>query len=179
MGGRDKSRLIVGGQSIIDRQMAVLAPLVDDVVIVATDAARFAGRPWRVVPDRRPGTGVAGALFTAIEAARANGADRVVTIAGDLPFLTSGLLACLLEIPAGADARWVRSARGPEPLVSAWRTAAATGLAAALDAGHLRASGLGAWLRIDELDDIAVSRFGAPARLLANVNTPDDLASLE
>jgi molybdopterin-guanine dinucleotide biosynthesis protein A len=182
MGGRDKSRLLVGGQTILDRQAALLAPLVDEIVVIANDTARFADRPWRVVPDARPGTGVTGAIFTAIAAAGAAGAGRVLTIAGDMPGLTAALVASLLEIPDGADARWVRSAQGPEPLVSAWRTTAAAQLAAAIDAGHLRAGALADWLRIDVLDlgdAVVAARFGPASRLLANVNTPEDLASLE
>lgn len=178
MGGRDKSRLTVDGQILLDRQTALLAPLVGEIVIVANDAPRFADRPWRVVPDLRPGTGVSGAILTAVETARASGADRVLTIAGDLPFLTADLLAALLAIPAEADARWVRGSRGPEPLISAWRTTAGTGLAAALDAGHLRAGALDQWVRIDAVGEAALARFGAPERLLANLNTPEDLLSL-
>src|SRR6185436_7857529 len=33
-GGRDKSRLLVDGHTILDRQLGALAPLIDDVMII-------------------------------------------------------------------------------------------------------------------------------------------------
>lgn len=179
MGGADKTRLTVGGQTILARQTAVLGTVAGRIAIIANDAARFAGTRWPVVPDVRPGAGVTGALYTAVEWARSVGAGAVVTVGGDMPFLDAALLAFLLEIPATCDGRWVRTARGAEPLLSAWRPTAAAGLAAAIEAGALRAGALDAWVRIDAVDDVALARFGPPERLTANINTPDDLASLE
>lgn len=177
-GGLDKSRLVINGLSIINRQVAALQPLVGEIFIVASQHERFADTPWRVVPDGFPGTGVLGAIATALAATTA---DRVVTVACDLPFLTGPLLARLIELAGepGADAAWVRTAFGPEPLVACYRASAAVAIRQAIDEGQLRAGALGQRLSIREISADALRTFGNPSRLLANINSPDDLSTIE
>jgi molybdopterin-guanine dinucleotide biosynthesis protein A len=177
-GGRDKSRLVISGMSIINRQAAALQPLVSEIFIVASQRERFADTPWRVVPDAFPGAGVIGAIATALAATEA---DRVLTIACDLPFLTRDLLARLTELAAapGADAAWVRTGAGPEPLVACYNRAAAPAIRAAIEAGQLRAGALSERLTIREIDAAELRTFGDPARLLANINSPGDLSTID
>jgi molybdopterin-guanine dinucleotide biosynthesis protein A len=177
-GGRDKSRLVINGISIINRQAAALQPLVSELFIVASQRDRFADTPWRVVPDAFPGAGVMGGIATALAA---TDADRVLTIACDLPFLTEDLLKRLVELAgtAGADAAWVRTAAGPEPLVACYRQSAAAAIRAAIAAGQLRAGALDERLTIREIGIDELRTFGDPARLLANINSPDDLSTME
>jgi molybdopterin-guanine dinucleotide biosynthesis protein A len=177
-GGRDKSRLVIGGTSIINRQAAQLQPLVEEIFIVASQADRFTDTPWRVVPDAFPGTGVIGGIATALGATRA---DLVLTLACDLPFLTEGLLARLAELAAepGADAAWVETADGPEPLIACYRTSSAARVREAISAGQLRAGALADRLTIRTLGPDALRAFGDPDRLVANINSPDDLSTIE
>jgi molybdopterin-guanine dinucleotide biosynthesis protein A len=177
-GGRDKSRLVISGISIINRQAAALQPLVHEIFIVASQQERFAGTPWRVVPDAFPGTGVTGAIATALGA---TAADRVLTVACDLPFLPEGLLRRLIELAGapGADAAWVRTESGPEPLVACYRVAAAPAIRAAIARGELRAGALAGRLTIREIETDELRTFGDPARILANINSPDDLSTIE
>lgn len=177
-GGRDKSRLVIGGLSIINRQAVALQPLVSEIFIVASQAERFSDTPWRVVPDAFPGTGVTGAIATALGATTA---DLVVAIACDLPFLPEGLLRRLIERAAepGADGAWVRTRSGPEPLVACYRTASAGKVREAIEAGELRAGALDGRLAIREIGEAELREFGDPARLLANVNSPNDLSTIE
>jgi len=177
-GGRDKSRLVIGGTSIINRQAAQLQPLVQEIFIVASQAERFADTPWRVVPDEFPGTGVIGGIATALGATRA---DRVLTVACDLPFLSAALLSRLLELAAepGVDAAWVETADGPEPLIACYRTTSAGRIRDAIAAGQLRAGALADRLTIRTIGPDALRAFGDPARLVANINSPDDLSTIE
>jgi molybdopterin-guanine dinucleotide biosynthesis protein A len=175
-GGQDKSRLVVDGRPIIVRQAEVLQLVATDVFVVAPDAARFADLGWRVHPDRIPGAGALGGIYTALEAAAG---DPVITVACDLPFLDAGLLARLVELSAGGDGAWVRSPRGVEPLIACYRRSARTAMRAEIEAGRLKAADLGSILRIIEMPIADVARFGPPERLLANVNTPDDYARVQ
>ena len=177
-GGQDKSRLVIGGLSIINRQVAQLQPLVSEIFIVASQDARFADTPWRVVADDFPGTGVVGAIATALGA---TDADLVVTIACDLPFLSEALFARLIERAGepGADGAWVRTASGPEPLIACYRASAALAVREAIAAGHLRAGALDERLAIRDIREDELRAFGDPARLLANINSPDDLSTID
>lgn len=175
-GGRDKSRLLVHGRSIINRQMDVLQQLTTEIFIVAPDAARFADLPLPVHADRLAGAGVLGGLHTALEVARA---DRVIAIACDLPFLHAGLLARLIELANGHDGAWVRTPRGPEPMLACYRRSARARIRREIEGGRLKASDLGAVLDIAELGLADIECFGPVDRLLANVNTPEDYDRLK
>src|SRR5438876_257040 len=83
-GGRDKSRLVVDGQSIINRQLEILQQLTTSIFVVATDGERFADLGLPVFPDLMPEAGVLGGILTALAS---TDLDRVLVVAGDLPFL--------------------------------------------------------------------------------------------
>src|SRR5690242_19812864 len=56
MGGGDKARLRVGGQTILERMLERLAPQCTTIVINANgDPARFADTKLSVIPDTVPG----------------------------------------------------------------------------------------------------------------------------
>ena len=100
--GRDKSRLVVGGRSIVERQLEALSRITDDILIVG---ARCPPNPRggvapRSVPDRVPGCGPLGGLDAALAAARD---DAVVVVACDMPFVTAELLGHLLSFAPGYD----------------------------------------------------------------------------
>src|SRR5262249_59434934 len=85
MGGRPKSFLLVEGARVIDRQLAVLEPLFEELLIVANDRAIYEPFGHRVVADVMPGQkGPLVGILTALEAAHA---DRVVCVGCDMPFL--------------------------------------------------------------------------------------------
>jgi molybdopterin-guanine dinucleotide biosynthesis protein A len=175
-GGRDKSRLVVDGRSIIVRQVDVLQRITPEVIIVATDTGRFVDLGLPVHPDALPGTGAIGGLYTALEAASS---DLVLVVACDLPFLDEGMLGRLVELAASGDGAWVRTPGGVEPLLACYRRDARTTVRAEIDAGRLKLQDLGGRLRMAELDARDLARFGPAARLLANINTPDDYARIQ
>ena len=174
--GRDKSRLLVEGRPIINRQMEILQQLTDQIFVVAGDASRFADLGLPVHADLVPGIGAIGGIYTAVEVATA---ECVLTVACDLPFLDARLLARLVTLAAGRDGAWVRAARGPEPFLACYQRTARARILARIDAGQLKASELGATLDLAELDEDEVARFGPVERLLANVNTPEDYERLK
>jgi molybdopterin-guanine dinucleotide biosynthesis protein A len=175
-GGQDKSRLVVHGRSIIVRQVDVLQRVAGEVFVVARDPDRFADLRLAVHVDRVPGAGALGAIYTALDAARG---DRVIVVACDLPFLDDRLLIELARRAEPADGAWVRTSRGVEPLVACYQRHARTAILAEIRAGRLKASDLGAILRIAEIADSELDRFGSAEKLLTNVNTPDDYARVQ
>jgi len=177
-GGRDKSRLLIEGRPIIVRQLDVLQRVAQEVFVVASDAARFVDLGVMVHPDLRPNLGAIGGLYTALESAYN---DYVIVVACDLPFLTPSLLSELVQRAAStrADGAWVRTGRGPEPLIACYRRTAGPKVRAEIDGGRLQASALGSVLHMREIDAAELERFGSPDELVANVNTPEDYARVQ
>ena len=172
LGGRDKSRLLVEGLPIIIRQVEVLQLVASRLFVVGSGPERFADLSLPVYADRIGGAGALGGIYTALEIA-----DRefVLTVACDLPFLEAPLLGRLVEMAAGVrDGAWIRTPRGVEPLIACYRRGARERIRGQIEAGRLKAADLAAVLDVAEMDLGEVARYGSPARLLANVNTPDD-----
>lgn len=175
-GGRDKSRLTVDGRTIIVRQVEVLQRVASDIFIVAPQDERFGDLGLPVHADRVAGAGVLGGIYTALDVATA---DRVLVVACDLPFLDAGLLSLLVERAADGDGAWVRTERGVEPLLACYQRAAAPRLRARIDAALFKAADLCDGLKMIDVTTADVAKFGAPERLLTNLNTPDDYARVQ
>lgn len=175
-GGRDKSRLVIEGRSIIVRQMEVLQRVAHDIFIVGPRADLYADLGLPVYADLLPGRGALGGLYTALEVARN---EAVLTVACDLPFLDAGLLARLAERAAGRDGAWIVTGRGTEPLVACYRRGGRTRVLDRLRSGALKAADLGTSLEMAAVGADEAAEFGPIDRLLANVNTPEDFARIE
>jgi molybdopterin-guanine dinucleotide biosynthesis protein A len=179
LAGRPKGLEQVGGVRILDRLVAVFLEAFGELPILVTNSAEAPA--WRadlrVYPDLRPGMGALGGIFTAILSAPA----PVVTVAWDMPFVTSPLLKALAAGLADADACLPESGgpRGLEPLCAAYGPACGPAVAASLDAGDLRAIGFHDRLKIGILSTSQIRAFGDPEVLFFNVNTPDDLTEAD
>ena len=173
LGGADKASLPIGDARIIDRQLAALSAVADDVRIVANDRDRYAGLGLRVVPDAVPDRGPLGGLYTALLDASH---DRVLVLACDLPFVTTALLERLVaESRTGeeVDAVVPRSARGLEPLCALYTKRCAGRILTRLERGELAVAGLLEELRVRELGPEALAPYD-DGSLFENVNTPHD-----
>jgi molybdopterin-guanine dinucleotide biosynthesis protein A len=175
-GGRDKGTLLIGGQSLRDRQIAELAALTDDILIVGGHGER-AGGPTsggpsvRFVPDRVAGCGPLGGLDAALAAARD---DTLVVVACDMPFVTRALLEYLASHVGDADAAVPFDEHGPHPLCAAYARGCRGAVSRRIEEGRLAVRGLLDDLRVWAVREPELALFGDPRRLLANVNTADE-----
>jgi molybdopterin-guanine dinucleotide biosynthesis protein A len=154
----------------------VLQRVAAHIFIVANDATRFADLALPVQPDIVPGAGAMGGVYTALEVSPA---DLVLVVACDMPFLDASVLNRLVELAAAADAAWVRSASGPEPLLACYRRDARFAVREAMDAGRLKLADLESVLRVRELAANDLEKFGRVEELLTNLNSPADLRKVE
>jgi molybdenum cofactor guanylyltransferase len=127
-GGRDKSGLIVGGRSILDRQVAELGKVASDMLLLSGDHTHATPHSdLRVISDRVPDCGPLGGLDAALAAARY---DRLVLVACDMPFVHARLLQHLIALTSEADAVVPRTERGYHPLCAAYTRACQPAIAA-------------------------------------------------
>jgi molybdopterin-guanine dinucleotide biosynthesis protein A len=173
LGGADKASLAVGRARIIDRQLAALSTVADDVRIVTNASGRYGDLGVRVVPDAIAGAGPLGGIYSALlDAAH----ERVLIIACDLPFITPALLERLVaESGTGdeVDAVVPRSARGLEPLCALYTKRCAATVKSRIAIGALQVAGLLDAVRTRVLDPDTLAPYDEGA-LFDNVNTPHD-----
>ena len=170
-GGRDKSALVVGGERILERQVAMLRPLAARIVIVGGPPERFIGIDLPVVQDLVPGAGALGAVYTALGQCRA---DRLLVLACDMPFVTTAFVAHLAATGRDADVTVPRDGHGLHPLCAAWSPGAAPVVADLLDRGERRVRAALARLRLHVVEGADLAAFDPDGRLLRNINTPDE-----
>jgi molybdopterin-guanine dinucleotide biosynthesis protein A len=175
LGGADKSQLLVGGRTILDRQMEALREVVARILIVDSRPRGVPVPGAELGMDLRPGTGSLGGLYTALAAA----GDDVIVLAGDLPFVTGAFLRFVGECLGQADAAVPRTADGRHPLCAAYARTCLAPIERSLDAGALKIVGTLARLRVHEIGPEAIAPFDRDGSLLLNLNTPDDAARAE
>jgi len=161
MGGVDKRELVVGGQTIFERQLAALAGVAEVLVSSKRDIPGV-----RTVRDAVVNGGPLAGIAAGLAVART---PWVFVLAGDMPYVTAGLVARMLDARGDGDAVGIRIGELPEPLVCVLKVATYAPLVdARLARGDLKASRL--------LTDGRVTWLADVDRLLVrNVNAPDDL----
>lgn len=170
LGGVSKSTLQVAGRSIQERQLAVLQEAgVDQVAAIGPAPAPPHG--VHPVADAVAGAGALGGLYTALLWAPT---ERVLVLAGDLPFLSAPFLRRLWDADAAADAVVPRTAAGWHPLAAVYHRRVAALLKTRIDRPALRITDALAAMRVTELGPADVAPFDPDGMLLCNVNTPDD-----
>lgn len=168
--GGPKAEADVGGVALVDRAVATLREVVEEVVVVS--ARPLSAPPAPVVCDRVPGMGPLGGLDAALRAAAERGFDGVLLVACDLPLLTPGLLrrvaGALGDHPAVAPQR---DAGGVEPLCAVYRVSVLSAVEARLGEEDRSLHSL---FRAVGGHVLPSWRLGAPGVAFLNVNTPGD-----
>ncbi|GAA3151862.1 NTP transferase domain-containing protein [Streptomyces rectiviolaceus] len=139
LGGVDKPGLLVGGRALLDRVLGACAGAGTTVVVAGP---RPTARPVVWAREEPAGAGPLAALDAGL---RRTGAEQVVVLSADLPFLgertVRSLLVALRE--SGADGAVLRDPGGrDQPLVAAYRSASLRREIAKLSAEHDGLTGL-------------------------------------
>jgi molybdopterin-guanine dinucleotide biosynthesis protein A len=176
--GMDKADAVLGGQSLLERSLALLATLTDDpVVVLRRGQVLQAGPPAaRVVRDLAPYEGALAGLAAGLAACRH---DWAIVVACDMPFLNARLLAHMASLREGFDAVVPRLSVGLEPLHALYHRRALASIERALQEGRRRLVSFYEALRVRYLEEDDLRRLDPDLRSLFNVNTPPDLALAE
>lgn len=176
LGGLDKSRIVVGGRRIIERQLAVLGQVAPHILVVSDDLHRFRASGLRVCGDLFRGAGPLGGLHTALTRSPSR---RTLVVAGDLPFLSGAFLRHLSSRRPHADAVMPRNADGLQPLCAVYDRRCLDAVREQVARGRRRLADLAEALAVTEVEPAEVAAFDPDGMLLFNVNTPADRARAE
>jgi len=181
MGGGDKCLRLLGGETLLARAVARLAPQVGAVVLNANgDPSRFAAFGLPVVAD--PVAGFAGPLAGVLAgldhaAEHLTGCDWVVTVPTDAPVFPANLVARLVDALDRDDAELACAASGGRrhPVFGLWPVRLRATLREALVGRDVR--------KVDAFTAdyrMAIAHWPVePVDPFLNVNRPEDLAAAE
>jgi molybdenum cofactor guanylyltransferase len=173
LGGGDKCLLALGGGTILEYVMGAVGAQVSVLAINSNSTpALFAHTGLDVLGDVLPGRlGPLAGIHTAMLWAREMGAEAVLTVPADTPFLPRDLVARLDAGRAGTEASVAVSGNELHPVVGIWPNALAEPLEAFLAEGVYRVR---AWL--GRISFRAVAFTMEQNDPFWNINTPEDLA---
>jgi len=170
MGG-DKAMMPLAGRPLIAHVAARLEPQVDALAISANgDPARFAAIGLPVLSDLpgEAGEGPVAGLRAGLAWAEELGADALVTVATDTPFLPEDLVE---RLAATDDIAYATFSGRAHYTAAIWPLSMLFVVDALFATGERRLRAL--------LDGAVPVTFKGPTDPFANLNTPEDLAAAE
>jgi molybdenum cofactor guanylyltransferase len=178
MGGGDKPLVDLAGRPLLRHILDRLRPQVSRLALNANgDPARYEPFGLAILSDSLPGRpGPLAGILAALDWAALAGAEHVLTVPGDTPFLPLDLARRLAAaIFAGAPAAMAASGGRRHPIAGLWPVAAREALRQAIrDEGVRRADD---WAR--RLGTVAVDFTIDPFDPFFNLNSPDDVVEAE
>lgn len=174
--GRDKACLVWHGRTLAEH-IAERFGCCAHVLVSAADAEQLAGFPYPVVTDGRAGYGPLEGLYRLLLSAKT---EWVFAVATDLPLVNCKLLACLIDqlVQGGQQKESAKAAAvipcaddRVHPLCGLYHKRALPQIEALFAREEHRVRAL-----LDELETIyvPVDVCGVDARVLMNVNTPEE-----
>lgn len=184
MGGGDKGLMPLGEGVVLDSVLGRLRPQTIRIALNANgDAARFDRFGLEVLPDTHDDAGPLAGVLVALRWAAGLGAERVLTVAGDTPFLPHHLAVGLRSGAVSGGARVVLAETGEpdegrrlHPTCALWQTGLADELEAALVAGTRK---MGLWAEEQGAHRVRFHRKPGAVDPFFNINTPEDLAAAQ
>jgi molybdopterin-guanine dinucleotide biosynthesis protein A len=143
--GQDKAFLEIGGVTVIERVIAQVKQLTDDLIISTNSPEKYEDFGYRLVTDIYPNKAALGGIYSAIQSAYHN---NVLIVACDMPVLNQALLHYLIELAPTADAIVPLISPQPETLHAVYSKNCLIAIKSNLLANRLRI--------IDFFDDVSV-----------------------
>lgn len=172
--GVDKRFLNIGEKPLILWVLEHLRPLVDEVIIVTLEPARFDHIGARIVTDIYAGQGVLAGVHAGLAAAQG---EWGYVVAGDMPLLNPALLRAMAHLAQEIETdiivpQWQGDL---EPLHALYRPSVCTSAAeTALQAGKRRIIAFYPDVRVHIMPQANVAQWDPEGHSFFNVNTPED-----
>jgi molybdopterin-guanine dinucleotide biosynthesis protein A len=172
MGGSPKALIELDGRRIVERVVAAIAPVVDDVLIVTNTPELYAFLGLPMVGDVFPDHGSLGGIYSGLVAAPG---DAAFTVACDMPFLRADVARLVIERAADADVVIPRVGEQLETMHASYAKTCLPHIESRLAAGRLKIIGFFDDVRVREIPESDVRRLADPSVVFMNVNTPEEL----
>lgn len=172
--GRPKETLILGGESMLDRQIRLLRSVASRVAVIGGANDNTGGCNVIRVPDVFPGRGPLAGLYTALLQSRT---EYNLILGCDLPLVNERLLRYLADRAAasGSDITVPRSRDGRlQPLCGVYRRRCLHAIRSRLSTGENKLRSFFSMVRCDVIPWADLARAGFPPSVFQNMNTPEE-----
>jgi len=175
--GRDKARLELDGQSLLEHSVRVLRELTPRVFLSCGTRDRYSELGLERVLDSTRGEGPLAGLAASLEHVHAHGGSWLLVLACDMPRADARVFRRLLERAGerGADACLLAAEENrPEPLFAVYHVRCLAAARAALGRGQRRMNAFHGEVAVETLTLAELAPPAEFARCAANVNSPQE-----
>ncbi len=171
--GEDKALIRLAGIPLIERVLARIDGLADEILITTNRPETLTHLNLRMAGDEVPGAGALHGLKTALDAARG---EIVLVLSCDTPFVSRELLEHLLSRAHDADAIVPKHGDKYEPLQAVYnRSRCLPAVEAALGSGERRMISFYPQVHVLPIEEPILSELDPSGLSFFNVNTAEDL----
>ena len=170
--GTNKALLEFDGVRLIERLVETLRPLFPEIAIVANDAEPYADLGVPVWPDRIPGKGSLGGIYTAVYHSMF---PQTFCIACDMPFPNPTVIGLLRDLAPGSDVVVPRTSDGYQPLHAVYSKTCLPAMEAMIHADRLKIDGLFPTVRLRTVEEHELRPLDPALLCFVNVNTQEEL----
>lgn len=167
--GTDKAALPWGESDVLHTQLAVLATVCDELIVVSNKPRSICLSGVQMVSDRFIGCGPLGGFEAGLAAARP---EVCVVVGCDMPFIDAGSMRYIAQAAAGFDAAVPFTNGRYQPLYACYQRSCLPLLRSQLQAGHYQLTELLAGLRIRSVSTEELAQYSPELLMLQNLNTP-------
>jgi len=170
--GQDKAFLEVGGERVIERVLARVKPLTDDLFINTNSPEKYERFGLRMVADVYPDKATLGGIYSSIQAAYHH---HVLIVACDMPLLNIKLLRYLADLAGSADViAPIIDPPQPETTHAIYSKACLPAIETRLLQNKLKVIGFFDDVSVRYVDRAEISKFDPHFYSFINMNTPED-----
>ena len=174
--GRNKALMTLAGQRLVDRVLAVLSSVLDDLLMVTNSPELYADLGVRMVPDVVAGKGALGGIHSALHHAAA---PHCLVVACDMPFLNADFLRYIVDQRTAYDVVVPIADDRPQPLHAVYGKACLQPIARRLETDRLHVVGFFPDVRVREVTPRELAAFDPEGLSFRNLNTPEEFADAE
>jgi molybdopterin-guanine dinucleotide biosynthesis protein A len=172
--GEDKRYLVVGEQTLLERGLAVLRSIFQEVLVVIAQDSSPLGVDARVVRDLVPDCGSLGGLYTGLTQATT---PYIFVVACDMPFLDQAVIAQFTSRRGTADIVMAKLGARLHPMHALYGKRCLPVVEQMIQARQLKIQEVvsQASIRVHYVTEVDLLTIDPSGRSFQNVNTPADL----
>ncbi|MEI6127509.1 MAG: molybdenum cofactor guanylyltransferase [Pseudomonadota bacterium] len=163
----DKSLYSYHGKPLIRHVYDRLSELFPKVCVVANDAAKYVFLHAEIIPDRIPGLGPLGGLYTALDHAAT---EKIFFCGCDMPCISAGLIRHMIALSSDYDVVVPVVPKGYEPLHAVYAKRCLAFVKDGIESGCRKIIAFYPHIRLKEVAVEEMQRFGNWEEMLCNIN---------
>lgn len=173
--GFEKAFIEIEGTPLIKRQLKLLKRLFRKIIIVTNNPDKYKLKGLRIIQDIIPDCGPLGGIYSGLIA---SDTFYNFVVASDMPFINLPLIKYMISQKHGFDVVVPRTKIGHEALFAIYSKNCLPTIYKVFNTNNFRVRKIFDKVRLKEVSEGQIKKFGDPEVLFMNINRPNDLCRI-